>query len=80
MPVVLRVDGLKFFFYSNEGNPLEPVHVHVRRAGCEAKIWLQPEIQIARNEGFDAKALKKILELVQQHQEALKEAWYEYFA
>ncbi|MBE0506660.1 MAG: DUF4160 domain-containing protein [Marinospirillum sp.] len=28
MPVILRVDGLRFFFYSNEGNPLEPVHVH----------------------------------------------------
>ena len=80
MPVVLRVVGLKFFFYSNEGNPLEPVHVHVRQAGCEAKIWLQPEIQIARNEGFDAKALKKILELVQQYQDVLKGAWYEYFA
>jgi len=38
MPVVLRYQGYKFFFYSNEGNPLEPAHIHVRLAGKEAKF------------------------------------------
>lgn len=79
MPVILRLDGLKFFFYSNEGSPLEPAHIHVRQAGCEAKIWLHPDIQIARNEGFNAKDLKNILERVQQHENLLKGAWHEYF-
>jgi hypothetical protein len=27
MPTVLRIDGYRFFFFSNEGN--EPVHIHV---------------------------------------------------
>ncbi|WP_328588202.1 DUF4160 domain-containing protein [Ciceribacter selenitireducens] len=27
---------LYFFFYSNEGDPREPIHVHVRRGGSEA--------------------------------------------
>jgi hypothetical protein len=27
VPVVLRVGGFKFFFFSDEGN--EPVHIHV---------------------------------------------------
>lgn len=40
MPVVFRYQGYKFFFYSNEGNPLEPAHIHVRLAGKEAKFWL----------------------------------------
>ncbi|WP_248843036.1 DUF4160 domain-containing protein [Comamonas thiooxydans] len=36
MPVILRYQGFKLFFYSNEGNPLEPAHIHVsaRRAAC----------------------------------------------
>ena len=38
MPTVFRIDGFRFFFYSNEGNPREPVHVHVRKAGAEAKL------------------------------------------
>ncbi len=31
MPVVFRYKGYRFFFFSNEGDPLEPMHVHVRR-------------------------------------------------
>jgi len=30
MPVVLRYKGFRFFFYSNEDSPREPVHIHVR--------------------------------------------------
>jgi len=33
MPVVFEQDGYKFFFYSNDH---EPIHVHVRYAGGEA--------------------------------------------
>jgi hypothetical protein len=29
MPVVCRWNGFRFHFFSNEGDPLEPVHVHV---------------------------------------------------
>lgn len=35
MPVILRINGFRFFFYSNEGNPLEPAHIHVMKAGSE---------------------------------------------
>lgn len=52
MPVVFRYQGFKFFFYSNEGNPLEPPHIHVRAAGKEAKFWLSPEVWLADIDGF----------------------------
>ena len=42
MPVVFRYKGFRFFFYSNEGDPLEPLHIHVRKAECVAKLWLEP--------------------------------------
>ena len=29
MPLVLRIDRYCVFFWANEGEPLEPVHVHV---------------------------------------------------
>jgi hypothetical protein len=41
MPVVFRYKGFRFFFYSNEGNPREPVHIHARGEGGEAKFWLR---------------------------------------
>ena len=40
MPVVFRYKGFRFFFYSNQGQPREPAHVHVRGDGGEAKFWL----------------------------------------
>ncbi len=38
MPVVFRAAGIRFHFFSNEGDPREPVHIHARRADAEAKI------------------------------------------
>ena len=39
MPVVFRDGGLRYFFYSNEGLPREPRHIHVKGGGKDAKIW-----------------------------------------
>jgi hypothetical protein len=28
MPNIFQLEGYRFFFFSNEGNPREPVHEH----------------------------------------------------
>jgi Domain of unknown function (DUF4160) len=33
MPVVFRHSGLRYYFFSNEGKPPEPVHIHVKGGG-----------------------------------------------
>jgi Domain of unknown function (DUF4160) len=53
MPVVFRYKGFRLFFYSSEGSPREPVHVHVRAGGSEAKLWLEPQVRVAISYGFD---------------------------
>lgn len=80
MPVIFRYKGYKFFFYSNEGDPLEPAHIHIRDADAEAKFWLTPLGQLARNDGFNAKALKELTEIVRIHNRLFWEAWNEYFS
>lgn len=80
MPIVLRFDGFKFHFYSNEGNPREPAHIHVRKGRDEAKFWLTPTVVMAYNDGFDARTFNRIQRLVEQHREQLERAWHEYFA
>ena len=43
MPLVLRIDRYCVFFWANEGEPLEPVHVHVSEGNPvphATKIWL----------------------------------------
>ena len=49
MPKVFEINGFKFFFFSNEGNPLEPCHIHVRKSGCLAKLWITDKVDIADN-------------------------------
>jgi hypothetical protein len=46
MPEIFRYRGFKFFFYSNEGTPREPVHVHVEKDDIEAKFWVVPEVSV----------------------------------
>jgi hypothetical protein len=41
MPTVFRFGNLRFFFYSDEGTPREPTHIHVRGAGRKVKLWLR---------------------------------------
>jgi len=77
--VVLRYKGFRFFFYSNEGSPREPVHVHVRAGGSEAKLWLEPQVRVAASYGFDAATLRELVEVAQAKREIIGTAWHEYF-
>ena len=79
MPDVLRYKGFRFFFYSNEGSPREPVHVHVMGAGGEAKFWILPNVALAESDGFDARTLKELLDVVTNNSELIERIWNEYF-
>lgn len=80
MPVVLREDGLRFLFYSNEGDPREPPHIHVRQGVDEAKFWLTPAVSLAYNDGFSAKTLNRTQKMVEAHRDQLERSWNDYFA
>jgi hypothetical protein len=79
LPVVFRVGRFRFFFYANEGSPLEPPHVHVEQGGREAKIWLRPDVRVAYNDGFSAKTLREVLDLVTVQRERAERAWHDFF-
>lgn len=78
MPTVFRADGFRFFFYSNEGDPREPVHVHVMKGGGEAKFWLHP-VSVARSSGFDARTQRRLAALVSENAALIEKAWHEHF-
>lgn len=77
MPTLLIVNGLRFFFYSNEGD--EPIHVHITKGNAFGKVWLEPSIKIDFLEGFSNSEKKVILEEIQKHAENFKMKWNEYF-
>mgnify|MGYP001232296812 FL=1 len=78
MPVVFRYKGFRFF-YSNEGSPREPIHIHARGEGGEAKFWLQPAVRVAASDGLDARTLRELTRAVQTNQELIERTWNDYF-
>lgn len=72
MPVILRVKGYRFWFYS--ADLTEPAHVHVGKAGNEAKYWLSP-IALAKERGFKTPELREIETILDANQSELLKAW-----
>ena len=72
----LFIEGYKFRFYSSDVN--EPPHVHVIHGERVAKIWLQP-MALQSNRGYHRAELNRVLNLTEQNQSQLLEAWHEHF-
>ena len=79
MPKIFEWKGYKFFFYSNEGDPLEPCHVHVRKGANVAKFWVLPEIFLASSWGMSAKELNQLEPEIHEHKHVIQEKWNEHF-
>jgi hypothetical protein len=79
MPVALRQSGLRYYFFSNEGQPLEAPHIHVKGGGRDAKVWLEPEISLADSYGFNSRELSNILQVVADNRDLLLKAWHDHF-
>jgi hypothetical protein len=79
MPVVFRKQGVRFYFFSNEGDPREPVHVHAGSGDGEAKFWLYPEVTIANSAGYNRKQLAWLVRVVTNRREQIERAWNEHF-
>jgi hypothetical protein len=75
-PTVFKDAGFRFFFFSRE----EPrMHVHIVSEDGEAKFWLEPEIELARNYRYSRNQLKVIETLVEGHYDELISAWQRHF-
>jgi hypothetical protein len=51
----------------------------VKGKGCDAKIWLEPEISIAESYGFNARELSAILRIVADRRDLILKAWHDHF-
>lgn len=80
MPVVFRENGFRFHFYSSEGDPREPIHIHVARPGGDAKLWLYPEVRIAYNRRLNPRELREIEDIVLRRRQEIEDAWNSFFA
>jgi hypothetical protein len=74
MPTLLTKKGFKFFFYSNDH---EPTHIHIEKAGRQAKVnLLSMEVEysfLKRSE------LVKALEIAKEKRTEFIGVWNEWF-
>ena len=75
-PTVFREGPFRFFFFSREE---ERVHIHVQSPAGEAKFWIEPNIELARNHQLSDQDLGRALQLVIEHQQEIKHAWQRHF-
>ena len=75
-PTVLRVRGYRFYFFSREET--RP-HVHVQHSTGEAKIWLDPRVELADNYGLNAVRAAVAVRLAEEHRDEILAAWEAHF-
>jgi hypothetical protein len=74
-PTVLRADSYRFLVFSRE-SPYEPPHVHVRKGGAVAKLWLDP-LRWEYSEGFTPGEQRHIVGLAERNRHFLLRAYRE---
>jgi hypothetical protein len=80
MPLVFIAHGIRYLFYSDEGSPREPIHVHARRAECEVKVWVEPMIRAEQAYGFNSREVRDIIEEVRRREGDIRSKWNEHFS
>ena len=55
------------------------MHIHVISGDGEAKYWLEPQIELARNFHLSSPQLKEVEILIEAHRDEIASAWRRHF-
>ena len=69
-PVFRREKEFTFKIFSNEE---ERMHIHVLYGLQEAKFWLEPQVELAKNTGIPEHKLNEIKRIVEENADNFKE-------
>jgi Domain of unknown function (DUF4160) len=75
-PTVFREGPYRFYFFSREESR---IHVHVQSTDGEAKFWLDPTIELAKNYGLSKQQLTATRKIVEEHEQEIRDAWEKHF-
>ncbi|MBQ7734238.1 MAG: DUF4160 domain-containing protein [Synergistaceae bacterium] len=85
MPTILRIGRYVIYFWTNENNPREPIHVHIalgRARPHATKLWISSTGQIIicnNNSLIPEKILRKIIRALENRVDEIIGAWFDYF-
>ena len=85
MPQIFKIGPYIIYFWSNENNPLEPVHVHIAegRASANAtKLWITSTgkaLLCNNNSQIPDKTLRKLIRLIEANSRLIISEWLDHF-
>ena len=75
MPTLFILFGYRFFFWSNDH---EPIHVHVNKGNSEGKFNFL-DVELIENHGFKKNELRLIESIIEENRDIIIERWKDFF-
>ena len=85
MPQIFKIGSYWVYFWANESEPLEPVHVHVSQGSPNAnstKIWITQtgKCLLCNNKSrIPDGILRNIMRVIEARSQEIIQKWYSYF-
>ena len=85
MPQVFKIGSYWVYFWSNENEPLEPVHVHISRgvpSSGATKIWItrSGKCYLCHNRSkIPTQVLRNIMRIIEARSDEVIQKWTAYF-
>ncbi len=85
MPQIFKVGSYIVYFWANENDPLEPIHVHVAEgtpSGNATKIWITKAgrcILCNNNSKIPDRILRDIMDVIEARALEVVNKWYDFF-
>ena len=85
MPQLLRIGPYSIYFWSNEGDPLEPIHVHIsegRAKSTATKILITStwNVNLSNNNSqIPERILKKLMRMIAANSDDIINEWINRF-
>ena len=85
MPQIFKIGSYLVYFWSNENEPLEPIHVHVSEGAPyenATKIWLTQSgrcLLCHNNSHIPNKKLRDIMDIIAARHSDIENKWLMYF-
>jgi len=75
-PTVFRRKNYRFYFFSREEVRM---HIHVISPEGEAKYWIEPNVSLAKSNGFKEKNLNEIQKIIEKEVDEISNSWKVHF-
>ena len=85
MPQVFKIGSYWVYFWANENDPLEPVHVHIAQGAPQAnatKVWITKSgkcLLCNNNSDISPNVLRNLIRIIEARSEDVIQKWISFF-